>query len=72
MVLNGSPAKPEEKMTSLGPTGQIASKLPTLLEKDKKVVIDESRKAFYNRRRIQIGGIPRDSSTKVTYKLILL
>ncbi|XP_065069578.1 protein piccolo-like isoform X2 [Rhopilema esculentum] len=71
MVLNGSPGKPEEKMTSLGPTGPIASKLPTLLEKDKKVAIDESRKAFYNRRRIQIGGIPRDSSTKELSQTLL-
>ena len=50
---------------SQGPTGQIASKLPSLADNVKKVVLEDAKKAFYNRRRIQISGMPPGSNSEV-------
>ena len=50
---------------SQGPTGQIASKLPSLADNVKKVVLEDAKKAFNNRRRIQITGMPPGSNSEV-------
>ena len=48
-----------------GPIGVLSSKLPLPKESDKKLLIQESKNAFYNRRRIQIAGIPPGTPEKV-------
>ena len=61
---NKSSAKSTEPVVK-GPFGVLSSRLPLPKESDKKAAILESKNAFYNRRRIQIAGIPPGTSDKV-------